>query len=160
VTSKQLSRPAAHALLHVTVLLWGFTAILGRQISISAVPLVWYRLLVSAPVLAALVVVRGHRFAIPRRALVHYAIVGALIAAHWLCFYGAIKVAGLPLAVVSLSTISFFTALLEPIVFHRAVDRSELAIGAVVVAGVTALVYVELHVTAGGGARSRRSSAC
>ena len=40
---RPLSRPAATVLLHVTVLLWGFTAILGHAISIHAVPLVWYR---------------------------------------------------------------------------------------------------------------------
>ncbi|MCX5747794.1 MAG: DMT family transporter [Proteobacteria bacterium] len=141
----ELSRPAAHASLQVIVLLWGATAILGRQISIQAVPLVWYRLIVVVAILAALVPLRGLAIRIPRRAAVQYGLVGTLIGLHWLCFYGAIKEAGVATAVLSLSTITFFTALVEPLVFRRRVDVGELVIGALVVVAASLLIQLELH---------------
>ena len=131
--------------LQVIVLLWGCTAILGRQISIQAIPLVWYRLLVVIAVLAVLVPARGVPIRIPRRAAARYGAVGAIIGLHWLCFYGAIKQAGVATAVLALSTITFFTAVIEPVVFRRRVAASELVIGAIVVAGAALLIQVELH---------------
>ncbi len=142
-----LSRPSAHALLQGIVLLWGCTAILGHQISINAIPLVWYRLLIVVAVLAVYVPARGIALRLDARRALRYAAVGALIGLHWLCFYGAIKVAGIATAVISLSTSTFFTALCEPIVFRRRVAASELAIGVVVVAAATLLIQVELHAT-------------
>lgn len=140
-----LTRPAAHALLHAIVLLWGATAILGREISIQAIPLVWYRLFIVVAALAVVVGFRGHALRIPRKAAQEYALVGAFIGIHWLCFYGAIKQAGVSTAVLTLSTITFFTALIEPVVFRRRIDLGQVAIGAVVVAGVALLIQVELH---------------
>jgi drug/metabolite transporter (DMT)-like permease len=140
-----LSRPAAHASLHVIVLLWGCTAILGRQISIEAVPLVWYRLLVTVAVLVVLVPARGMPMRIPLRAAVRYGLVGAIIGLHWLCFYGAIKQAGVATAVLSLSTVTFFTAIVEPLVFRRRVDPRELVIGGLVVVAAALLIQLELH---------------
>lgn len=140
-----LSRPAAHALLHGIVLLWGGTAILGRHIALSAIPLVWYRLVLVVAVLAVVVPVRGHAIRVARGAALRYAGVGAVIGLHWLCFYGAIKVAGVATAVLTLSTIAFFTSLVEPLVFRRRVIAAEVVIGAVVVAGVALLLQVEVE---------------
>lgn len=143
--SATLSRPAAHALLHGIVLLWGATAILGRYLSIAAIPLVWYRLLLVVLVLAALVPLRGHALRVPRRVALRYAAVGAVIGLHWLCFYGAIKVAGVATAVLTLSTIACFTALIEPVVFRRRVDAAELVLGSTVVVGVSLLLQAEVE---------------
>ena len=147
---KPSSRTAAHLSLQVIVLLWGCTAILGRQITIRAIPLVWYRLLIVIAVLAVYVPARGISLRVPWRSALRYALVGVFIGTHWLCFYGAIKVAGIATAVISLSTITFFTAIVEPIVFRRRVRAGELAIGALVVGAAALLMQVELHVTAAG----------
>jgi drug/metabolite transporter (DMT)-like permease len=138
---------AAQIALQIIVLLWGCTAILGRQISIDAIPLVWYRLLFVVVVLGAYVPARGIPLRLPVRTALRYAGVGALIGLHWLCFYGAIKVAGIATAVLSLSTATFFTALCEPVVFGRRVRADELAIGAIVVVAASLLIQVELHAT-------------
>ena len=126
------------------MLLWGCTAILGRLISIHALPLVWYRLVFVVAILAAVVPLRGHAIRIPRRSAMNYGIVGAIIGIHWLCFYGSIKQAGVSTAVLTLSTVAFFTALVEPIVFRRKIAVDEVVIGAVVVVGVSLLLQLEL----------------
>ena len=38
--------------IHACVLLWGFTAILGKLITLSALPLVWWRMLIVVAALA------------------------------------------------------------------------------------------------------------
>jgi drug/metabolite transporter (DMT)-like permease len=141
------SRAAAHLSLQVIVLLWGCTALLGREISIQAIPLVWYRLVIVAPVLGIYVAARGIPLRLPARTIGRYGLVGALIGLHWLCFYGAIKEAGIATAVLSLSTGTFFTALFEPLVFRRRVAAEELAIGVVVVGAAALLIQYELHAT-------------
>ena len=40
--------------IHLCVVLWGFTAILGKLISLPALPLVWWRMLLVVAVLALL----------------------------------------------------------------------------------------------------------
>lgn len=141
-----MSRGSAHAALQVIVLLWGATAILGRQISISAIPLVWYRLLICVVALTAVVRFRGLSLRLPRAQALRYAGVGAIIGLHWVCFYGAIKVAGIATAVLTLSTVAFFTAIVEPIVFRRRVVAAELVLGALVVVGAALLLQLELAV--------------
>lgn len=145
-----MTRAAAHLSLQVIVVLWGCTALLGHAISISAIPLVWYRLLIVVAVLAIYVPARGISFRIPTRALIRYSLIGAIIGGHWLCFYGAIKVAGIATAVLALSTITFFTALIEPVIFRRRVRMGEVVIGAIVVVAAAILMQYELHATPAG----------
>lgn len=145
--SKPLSPRAAHALLHVTVFTWGFTAILGRLISISAVPLVWYRLVVVLPVMALALKWKGKPFTTAPKTMRAFWGIGVLVALHWLCFYGCIKYAGVAVAVLCLSTITFFTALIEPLVFKRGIVVAELLIGLAAVGGVSLLVRFETNAT-------------
>ncbi|MFO0599902.1 MAG: DMT family transporter [Myxococcaceae bacterium] len=138
-----LSTPAAHALMHLTVFVWGFTAILGRLISLHAVPLVFYRLVVVVAVMPFIIRWRGLPLRVSGALLRRFSVVGVLVAIHWLCFYGCIKYAGIAVAVLCLSTLTFFTALLEPLVFKRPVAWPELLVGFGVMLGVAVLVKVE-----------------
>lgn len=133
----------AHALLHLTVFVWGFTAILGRLISVSAVTLVWYRLVLVVLVMGGLIAVRKLGFAVPGALMRRFALVGVFVGLHWLFFYGCIKYAGVAVAVLCLSTITFFTALFEPLAFKRALAPLEVLVGLFVMAGVSLLVKVE-----------------
>jgi drug/metabolite transporter (DMT)-like permease len=145
--ARPLSAAAAHALLHVTVFVWGFTAILGRSISIRALPLVFYRLAMVVVALGALVLVRRVRWTLTAATFRALLVAGALVAFHWILFYGCIKTAGVAVAVICLSTGTFFTACFEPIVFRRKPHAGELLIGLAVVAGVSLLVKLETHAT-------------
>ncbi|HEY0251783.1 MAG TPA: DMT family transporter [Kofleriaceae bacterium] len=145
-----MAKPSAGAQLHVIVVLWGFTAILGRLISISAIPLVWYRTGIVTLVLLAYLPLRGMSLRVPRRAALRYAAVGSLIGVHWVCFYLAVKLAGVATGVLTLSTGAFFTALFEPVIFKRRVRIAELVIGAVTIGGVALLLQLEVKPSLGG----------
>ena len=145
-----LSRSRAQALLHFTVLLWGTTAILGKSIHIAALPLVFYRVTLVSVLMAAVIVRRRVPFAVSFRRAVELSGAGVLVALHWVLFYAAVKLAGVSIAVLCLSTVTFFTALLEPLVFKRPVKRHELVLGALVVVGVVLLLRLEVHGSAKG----------
>lgn len=126
----------AHLQIHFCVLLWGFTAILGKLITLSALPLVWWRmLLVSGTLLCLPRVWRGLR-ALPARLLLSYAGIGVIVALHWLTFYGAIKLANASVAATCIALCPVFLAVVEPWVAGRRFDPRELMIGAAVVPGV------------------------
>lgn len=130
--------PAARAQLqmHACVVLWGFTAILGKRISLSALPLVWWRMLLVAGMLALVPRVwRGWRAMTPRLA-VAYAAIGLVIAGHWLAFYGAIKLSNASVAATCMALSPAFQAVLEPWAAGRRFDPRELLLGIAVVPGV------------------------
>jgi drug/metabolite transporter (DMT)-like permease len=126
--------------IHLCVLLWGFTAILGKLITLPALPLVWWRMLL---VVAALLLVprvwRGLR-ALPVRLLLSYAGVGVLVGLHWLTFYGAIKLSNASIAATCMALATVFTALIEPKLTRRAVSRREVMLGVAVLPGVALVV--------------------
>src|SRR5262245_65338133 len=98
--------------MHVAVLLWGFTAILGRSITLPALPLVWLRMVVVT--LALIFVPRFWRelAAMTPRAKAIFAGIGVLIAIHWIAFYSAIKIANASVAASCIALSPVFVALL------------------------------------------------
>ena len=130
----------AHWQIHFCVLLWGFTAILGKLITLPALALVWWRmLLVTLALLLVPRVWRGLR-GLPTRLLASYAGVGILVALHWLTFYGSIKLANASVAVSCIALAPVFLALVEPAIAGRRMDPRELILGIAVVPGVALVV--------------------
>lgn len=138
-----LSRPRAHALLHFTVLLWGLTAILGKSITLSAAAVVWYRTAIVVAVVFVVRALRGDSFRLPAARALRLAGIGVLVAIHWLLFYGCIKVSGVAVAVLCLSTLALFTAVVEPLLFRRRFRVYEVLFGGIAVIGVLLLLKLE-----------------
>lgn len=130
----------AHLRLHGCVLLWGFTAILGKLITLSATALVaWRMLLVTAMLTMIPHAWRGLRELTSRQRWI-FGGIGCVIALHWLAFYGAIKLANASVAVACLALGAIFAAILEPWITRRPHDRSELLLGVLAIPGVLLLV--------------------
>ena len=126
--------------IHFCVLLWGFTAILGKLISLPALPLVWWRMLIVVVALALLPRVWRNLRAMPRKLLLSYAGIGVLVALHWLTFYGAIKLANASVAATCIALATVFTALIEPWLTRTRFSKRELALGLAVLPGVALVV--------------------
>jgi drug/metabolite transporter (DMT)-like permease len=126
--------------IHFCVLLWGFTAILGKLITLPALPLVWWRmLLVSLALLLMPRVWRGLR-AMSGRLIWSYAGIGVLVSLHWLSFYAAIKLSNASVGATCIALGPVFLAFIEPWIARRKFDPRELMIGAAVVPGVMMVV--------------------
>jgi drug/metabolite transporter (DMT)-like permease len=126
--------------IHACVLLWGFTAILGKLISLPAAALVWWRMLMVCAFLLLLPRVWRALRAMPPRLLAIYAGIGVVVALHWLTFYGAIKLANASVAATCMALGAVFAALIEPLLVGRRLSWRELALGVAAVPGVALVV--------------------
>jgi drug/metabolite transporter (DMT)-like permease len=126
--------------IHFCVLLWGFTAILGRLISLPALPLVWWRLAIVTAVLVLVPRVWRAGRAMPPRLFAAYAGIGALVTLHWLTFYGSIKLANASVGATCMALAPVFLAMVEPLVAARRFDVRELLLGVAVIPGVALVV--------------------
>lgn len=126
--------------IHFCVVLWGVTAILGKLISLPALPLVWWRMLLVVAMLALLPRVWRGLSALNPRLLLGYACVGALVALHWLTFYGVVKLANASVAATCIALAPAFTAVIEPWIAQRPFQPRELAFGLAMLPGVALVV--------------------
>jgi drug/metabolite transporter (DMT)-like permease len=125
-----------YLLLHLIVFIWGFTAILGALITIDAIPLVWYRMLLAVVFIVIFFLWKKKSFKVDRKGLIKFLFTGVVIALHWVFFFKAIKVSNVSVALVTMSTGAFFTSLLEPIFFKRKINTLEIFLGLLVIAGL------------------------
>ena len=135
--------------LHVIVFIWGFTAILGKLISLEALDLVWYRMLFASVIMTFVVLFNKEKIKVPFNVLIGFIVSGIIIAAHWLTFYQAIKVSNVSITLACLSTGAFFASILEPIFYKRKVIWYELLFGIIVVVGLGIIFNVETKYTTG-----------
>lgn len=135
--------------LHVIVFIWGFTAILGKLISLEALDLVWYRMLFASVIMTFVVLLSKEKVKVPFNVLIGFIVSGIIIAAHWLTFYQAIKVSNVSITLACLSTGAFFASILEPIFYKRKVIWYELLFGVIVVIGLGIIFNVETKYTTG-----------
>lgn len=126
--------------IHACVALWGFTAILGKLISLPALPLVWWRMLIVVGLLACVPRVwRGLR-AMPARLVLAYAGIGVLVSLHWLTFYGSIKLSNASVGATCMALGTVFTALVEPWLTRTRFQPRDLLLGVAVLPGVALVV--------------------
>ena len=147
--------------LHFIVLLWGFTAILGKYITIPAVELVFFRTLLAFGGLGAMLYLRRPRFrlvrvsgdvssAVPLGEAGRLLATGALIAAHWILFFAAARVANVSVCLAGMATSSLWTSILEPLFNGRRIRPLEIGIGLVVMAGLYLVFHFEFNHALGG----------
>jgi drug/metabolite transporter (DMT)-like permease len=127
------TRVLAYLQLHIAVLLYGLTAILGDLISLSAMSLVWWRVLITSLSLLGFVGLGRRILRMERRLVLRYIAIGFLVAMHWLSFYGAIKYANASIVLAAMATTSLFTSLVEPLITKRPFRRLELVLGFLVI---------------------------
>jgi drug/metabolite transporter (DMT)-like permease len=126
--------------IHVCVVLWGFTAILGRLITLRALPLVWWRMLLVTVALAAWPPFwRGLR-QLPRRLALIYVGIGALVTLHWITFYGSIKLSNASVAATCMALTPVFVSFIEPALARRRPNLTEVGMSLAVLPGVALVV--------------------
>lgn len=144
---------AAHTtnllLLHLIVLVWGLTGILGREISLDPFSLVWWRVLIAVVSIALLSLVFRNPIKANLPDIWRFAGVGVLTAAHWVCFFASIKYSKISVALVVLSTSAFFVSLIHPLIKGERPRRYEMLLGIIVVAGIFLIFKFESVYTTG-----------
>lgn len=134
-------RLASYLQLHVAVLLFGFTAILGRLIELQEIIIVGYRLLFTC--LSLLFVPQIWRSLKVMTLSRYFQLIGIgiIVSLHWVMFYGAVKYSNVSVTLSCMATASFFTALVEPVITKRKIRLYELALGLLVIPGIYLIFY-------------------
>jgi len=117
-------------------ILAGFTGLFGRLITLNEGMIVWYRLLLTAVTMWVLFSLMKKIKRIPLIDILKIGAVGFIAALHWVTFYGSIKYSNISIAVVCFSAIGFFTALFEPLILKKKVNRTELILGLITIGGI------------------------
>lgn len=135
--------------LNAAVFLWGFTGVLGREITLSATWLVWYRLLITALSLWLLYGVLGWVRRLPVRTAVYIMGIGLVQALHWVLFYASIKLSNVTIALTCLSTSALMASLLEPLILRRRADPLEVLLGFCALGGIAVIYGTHLEFSSG-----------
>ena len=130
-------------LLHGVVVIFGFTGILGKLISIDAEPLVFWRVTLGGATTALYLLLRRRWDTWNTRDLVRAGIVGWIVAAHWVTFFASIKTSSVGLALTMLATAPLFIGFIEPLVYKRRLAWREVAVAALVFAGISMVFEAE-----------------
>lgn len=135
--------------LHFTVLIWGFTGVLGSLILLSALHLVWYRVLIAAITLLIYFMCIGKSVKVSKKKLLSYLGVGLLVGLHWVLFFHAIKISTVSVTLVTLSSLTLFTALLEPLFTRKRISLADIFVGVVIIIGIYLIFKFEFRYFAG-----------
>ena len=131
------------------VLILGFTGIFGKLISLNTIELVWYRMLIAFITLFTFLVFKKELTKIKKKDFFGLLFVGSLVAVHWFFFFESIKVSNVSVAVVCLSTASFFSAMIEPFFLKRKPKLYEYILGIVVFVTLFLMLEAETKYTMG-----------
>lgn len=140
----QNARLKSYLNLHLIVFIWGFTAILGALITISADIIVWYRMLFAAFFLAFYIFFSKKSFRITGDALLKLILVGFLIALHWIFFFHAIHISNVSITLSVFSLGAFLASLLEPLFYGRKVLWYEVFFGLIIIVALSIIMQVEV----------------
>ena len=122
--------------LHFIVFLWGFSAILGKLISIPAVEMVWYRSVLAALGMGMVIYFSRGTFKISRPDLIKLFAIGFIVSFHWIAFFGSARVSNVSVSLVGFATNSLWAALLEPWFNKTQIKKYEVLLGFVVLLGL------------------------
>ena len=126
--------------IHFCVFLWGFTAIIGKLITIPALPLVLWRMLMVAAMLLCLPRVWRGLSRLSGRHLAAFGGVGLLVSIHWLTFYSSVKLANASVAATCMAMTPVFSCVIEPLVTGRRFIPRELMLGIMILPGIALVV--------------------
>ncbi|MGK0254812.1 MAG: drug/metabolite transporter (DMT)-like permease [Mariniflexile sp.] len=135
--------------LHFLVFIAGFTAILGEVITITAIPLVWFRMVIAAILMFIYIRIAKINISIRPKSIVRLSVAGIIIALHWITFFGAIDESNISITLAMFSCGAFFASLLEPFIYKRGIIWYEILFGIIVIFGVFIITQSEIKYLTG-----------
>lgn len=135
--------------LHFIVILFGFTGILGKLITLPAVEMVFYRTLLAALGMALFLLFTRRSARVSTPDLIALLLTGVIVGLHWLTFFLSGRIANVSVSLVGFATASFWTALLEPVINRTRLNLFELLLGLFVLGGLAIIFGSDFQYSAG-----------
>lgn len=136
-------------LLHFIVFIWGWTAVLGKLITLPALQLTWIRVMLALVGMLVYVWYRKIKLKTTPATFFKLLGIGFVVGLHWMCFYGAVKVSNVAVTLACFSAGTLFTSLMEPLFFKRKVLWYELIFGIIVIGALLLIFNLETHYALG-----------
>ena len=127
--------------LHIAVLLAGFTGILGALIQLNEIWLVWYRIAITVVTIFLAARLLKQSLRIASASAFRLMGIGAIIALHWVFFYGSIKLSNVSIGLICFASVGLFTSLLEPLINKTPFALAEMVLGLISLLGI----YIIFH---------------
>lgn len=132
-------------ILHIAVFLAGWTGIFGRMVSLSGIPLVWYRMMTSVVVLFVVLAFMRRLHRTPWGAVMKIGGCGVLLAIHWVAFFASIQASNVSIGVACVATSCFFTALFDPLVNRKRLQWKNILLSFIAIAGILFIFSVDVR---------------
>ena len=136
-------------ILNFTVVIWSFTGILGKLISVDAVNLVWYRVLIGFLTLLIYFKLKHTNYRVTRKVFLQLFFTGALVGTHWILFFLSIKLSTVSVALVCYSSLTLFTAIFDPLINKKRIAGLEIIFGLLIIGGILVIFKFEPQYTKG-----------
>ena len=130
-------------LLHLIVFLWGWTAVLGKIITLPALQMIWIRVMIAFAGILAYAFYKRTSLITSGKIILQLLAIGLLVGIHWICFYGAVKASNVSVTLACFSTGTLFTSLIEPMFYKRKVLFYEILFGVIVIGALLMIFRVE-----------------
>lgn len=134
-----------HLHLHFVVLLFGFTAILGKLITIPTTELVFYRMFIAAIGMVGIAFFMKTSYRLPLKTLLPILGIGGIVALHWITFFEAVEVSNVAVTLGCMASATLFTSILEPIIERKKVFWVEVVIGLAIIVGLYVITQFAFH---------------
>ena len=132
-------------ILHIAVFLAGWTGVFGRLISLGGLPLVWYRMMTSVVVLAAVLAIMRRLHKTGLRAVMKICGCGILLALHWVAFFASIQASNVSIGVACVATSCFFTTLFDPIINRKRLQWKNILLSFIAIAGILFIFSIDVR---------------
>ncbi len=132
-------------LMHFIVVIYGFTAIIGKLIDMNALQMVWYRMLFAAISLLIYIKWKKINLSINKKDIAKLIGIGLVVAIHWITFFGAIKISNISVTLGIMASGTLFASILEPLFFKLKFNWLETLIGVFIVIGLYLIFSYEIH---------------
>lgn len=132
-----------HLLLHLIVFIWGWAPIFGKQITLEALQLVWFRIGITIIAVLLYNLYIKQKYVLSIKQVVMLLGTGGVIAFHWFCFYHAIKVSNVSVTLAAFATGTLFTSITEPLFYKRKIRIYELFFGLIIIAAIGLIFNIE-----------------
>ncbi|TWV95066.1 DMT family transporter [Chitinophaga pinensis] len=129
--------------LHLAVILAGFTGVFGKLISLNEGLLVWYRVFFSFAILFFILRLFRIKTNLPLKEQFDVSKIGMFIAIHWVFFYASIKYSNISIGVVCYSLTGFFTAVFEPLINKKQFVLSSLILSGLTLVGISLIFHFD-----------------
>ena len=130
-------------LLHGTVVIFGYTGIWGKLISMDATSLVWWRIVIAVLGILVFLLATNKLKKPTKKNTINFCLVGGIIAIHWITFFAAIKASNVSVALAVMASTAFFTSVLDPIVSGKKFIKYEAVLGLITIAGISIIFGFE-----------------